>query len=212
MGNQLLMQRGAGVNWSQWFDHFWQAKGALSYAASLLDLVGAQNLVEGNGAVPWAALTGWGFVAGSAQWLDTVLIPADNWSMLVQFANVVTASDWLCGSYDVGTPERFDIAPNDSGTDVIYGHGTAGNRNIVAPPHLAGNLGVAGKQPYRDGLADGAAIAAGAGTYTRTIYIGDINSLAGRNITADIYALGIKKGPELTAGEVAAAAAAMAAI
>lgn len=43
-----IIIRSGGVNWGTWFDHFWQAKGAANYAASLLDLVGAANLVEGN--------------------------------------------------------------------------------------------------------------------------------------------------------------------
>jgi hypothetical protein len=208
---QYEAERGAaGVIWSTWFDHFWQAKGAASYAASLLDLVGAQNLVEGNGAVPWAAGIGWGFVSAASQYFDTGLVPVNDqsWSVLFQYTNNALADRFL-GKIRSGAPGGFfGISARIGANSVRYANGST---RTIAPRLDSGNLGVAGNQGYRDGVADGAVIAVLGGAFTHALPIGGRNlfGVYGNFCTAEIVAVGIKKGPALTAPQVAAAALAM---
>jgi len=205
----------AAVAWATWFDHFWQAKGAADYATSKTDLVGASDLSEGNGAVPWAAGTGWGFVAAAAQWLDTGLSPPIapvTWTIMVQYANALQMDRYLCGAR-AGTHRLLNLIPHTLGdaNKVFYGNGADANFIWQAPQLPSGNLAIAAKTGYRDGAFD-ATIPAGNPTATSDIYIGAYNAAPINAITADIYAVGIKKGPALTAPQVAAAAAQMALI
>jgi hypothetical protein len=125
--------------------------------------------------------------------------------MIIQYA-AVTNTGWLCGQYEAVPSQRFDLAPNNAATRCIYGNGTSGDRNVVAPPLLAGNLCIAGKQPYRNGVVDGGAIGGGAGVYTLQINIGNASTLS--SITATIIALAVYS-VILTAPQVLARATAM---
>lgn len=205
-----------GVDWSQWFDHFWQAKGAPDYATSLLDQVGAQNLVEGNGAVPWNIVTGWGFVAALAQWLDTGLIDANvdqDWSVLVQYDNMIWIGNaCLAGVFEtVGANQGSILIQTINPNSMSTRNGLRLNRADNAPQLLSGNYGIAGRVPYRDGIVEVVLVPVGVETTTIPIWIGcnNINGGPGQHCTADIIAVGIKKGPALTALQVAAAALAM---
>lgn len=214
----LAQKRGAEVvAGGDWWDQLgsgvsvvgaWQAVNAASYAASLVNLPnpGTYDLSEGNGAVPWDA-DGWGFVRALAQWLDTGVVPGDTWSMLVQFANVAPTTSWLCGCFSGAPSQRFDLAPYNAGSWAVYGHGIAGNQVLAVPTIAAGNLGVAGKQCYRNGTSDGV-LGAGVGTYTLSIYVGDLNGFATGKITADIESLAIYSAT-LTAPQMLAVATAM---
>lgn len=209
----VIIRSGGAVDWSVWVDHFWQARGAPDYATSLLDKVGSADLVEGNEEVPWDEVNGWGFVAAAAQYFDTGLIPANDqsWSVFVQYANA-TVDGLAVGSVEFGIG-RITLRPLSGGGNVNYGNG---NGEIVVAPQLAtGNIGVAGAQGYRNGIAEGGALPAYGGVPTLSIAIGARNDLApppSLFITAGIRAVGIREGPPLTAPEVAALAAAMAAI
>jgi len=190
----------------------YQAKSAATYLASLVNLAnpGTNDLVEGNGAVPWAGGTGWGFVTAAAQWFNTGLVPANDqsWSMLVQFSNSVNpAADVVyCGLRNGGGRE---FLLTERWVQVRYANG--GQVNI--PPSLGatGNLGVAGAQGYRNGIADGGAIGIWTGASIRSIYIGRSNAAAPSYCTADIESIAIYN-VILTAPQVAARATAMAAL
>ncbi len=200
-----------GVDWSTWFDHFWQAKDAADYATSLTDILLGQVAVEGNDEVPWAGPTGWDFTAGDAKWLDTQLTPANDqsWSVMVQYAGVVNTGA-LCGVQS-GAARRMMLRPDSGGNAVAYQNG--GTRT-QAPRLLTGNLAIAGNQGYRNGIADGAAIGVWVGTSDFSIHIGGRSNLGAGAffISANIIAVGIKKGPALTAPEVLAARTAMQAL
>ena len=160
--------------------------GPANYAASLVAQSGGVNLVEGNGAVPWAAATGWDFVAAAAQLLDTGLMPANDqsWSMFIQYTNDLLNNNTLCGSYTA--VDRAFMLKN-SAAQVRYFNG---NALAVVPALASGNIGVAGNLAYRNGGLDGGPIAAWGGVATRNIYIGNAHGLV-QYVTAKIQTLWI---------------------
>lgn len=166
--------------------------GPANYAASKIDENNGAVLVEGNGAVPWAAAAGWGFVAGALQYFDTNLTPTNdqNYSCFIQYANVAV-DGWLIGATaPIVLDRRFGLRPNQGGTQVGY---VNGNGIAVVPQLLTGNVGIAGAQGYRNGIADGAACAPWNGASTFSLYVGarNFNSVPLTYITADIYAVWI---------------------
>lgn len=201
------------VDWSQWYDHFWQAKGR-TYVQSLLDRIGVQNLVEGNGAIPHNVATGWGFVAAAAQWLDTGLVPVNDqsWSVIIQYDNVIAANGVAVGCGNPAPLRQIYVQPNRAFAPPGLGYGNQGALSVL-PVLLSGNAGVGGAIAYRDGVPDGAIPLAGVGALP-TIYIGAQHwaAVSIAFTTFDCIAVGIKKGPPLTALQVAAAAAEMALI
>jgi hypothetical protein len=190
----------------------YQAKSAASYLASLVNLAnpGTNDLIEGNGAVPWAAGTGWGFVAGNAQWFDTGLMPFSNWSVIIQFTNVATAGTTaLFGVRDA--PANYYLTPNLIGLVARY---TNGNDQNSGAPILSGNLAIAGTQGYHDGIPDSAPMSGFVGAVTCSLYIGarhNCPASVGQHVTADIESIAIYN-VTLTAPQVLARANAMAAL
>lgn len=147
--------------------------GPANYAASLIDENQGLVLVEGNGAVPWAGATGWGFVAAAVQWLDTNLIPVNDqsWSLFIQFSAVTDNGELARARTAPGAD--FGIRPRQTlGIQALY---TNGGVLFVAPDIVAGNLGIAGANAYRNGIFDGA-IAAGVGNITDTLFVGCRNN------------------------------------
>jgi len=190
----------------------WKAKGAADYATSKTDLSGnGNNLAEGNGAVPWAAGAGWGFVAANAQWLDTLFVPQNDQtqSVLVQYANAITINGYIFGMRD-GASRLVQLLPNQNGTRVLYGNGGA---QTVVPPLATGNIGIAGNSGYRNGAADGPALGAWAGAAVASCYIGCRNmaGVAGGFGTFNVWAVVIYDCT-LTAPQMLAVANAMAAL
>lgn len=184
--------------------------GPTTYLQTLVNLPfpGVNDLVEGAGGIPWVQATGWGFVAGFTQWLDTGLIPANDqsWSAFVQFAN--TANNGELFGVDNGFTRQFGIFPRPGGF-VRYING----RNVdVAPVLLTGNLGMAGNQAYRNGVNEGGAMIGWGGASLRTIFIGARNvGVAASFITADCESIAIYNGgPAAVQAEAAVIAAAMA--
>jgi hypothetical protein len=205
----LAQARGAAPIWSQWFTHFWMFKGAASYAISLIDLLSGVTAIEGNGAVPWATGTGLSFVAASAKYLKMGVVPTTGNTLLIQYANCVTAvSGWLCEARGAFTRQmgfRVEAA------SVRYEDG--GERD-VAPTLATGNLGVTAQQGYRNGVANGAPTAAWTGAGTVELYVGcrNIGGAPSSYCTAEIRALGFKNDGTLTAAQMLAAETAMAAL
>ena len=192
----------------------YQPKGAASFAASLLDLSGNGNNAgdPGGAATPdWDAVNGWKF-NGATDYLTTTFVPAIDQSqtMIVQFTNVTSTDNVLSGSHS-GAGSILRIKPNHGTTSVRYSNGQDAT---VAPVLLAGNLAVAGSSGYRNGAAEGGVIGPWAGAATEIVIIGGMN-LVGTGPTAFIaayvqsYAL---SDCTLTAPQVAAVAAAMAAL
>lgn len=158
---------GAGVHGggAGWWDPLQQglcawcaydAKNASSLANSYLDLTGNGNNCGPGVAPGWAAGVGWSF-DGATQYLLTGFGPQNDQSqsVLCQYANFASAgvNNYVVGSGD--TTRAFLLHGNRAGAACLYGNGQSA---IVAPPLLAGNLGVAGNQGYRNGVADGGAL------------------------------------------------------
>jgi hypothetical protein len=189
--------------------------GPTAYAQSLVNQVtpGINDLVEGNGAVPWVQATGWDFVAAAVQYFDTGLVPANDqsWSMFVQFSNYVLGGNRAIAGVNGGGNTFFWL--RDSGGVVAeYGNG---QRSFVAPPPGTGNLGVAGAQGYRDGIADGGAIGAWGAPSVFSVYIGARNGsgVASWFGTVDIESAAVYSGGAAAVqAEALAIATAMAAL
>ena len=187
----------------------YQAKGAASLAASYTDLSGSGHDAGVGVAPTWGSSDGWIF-NGSTQYLTTTFVPAEDHSqsIIVQFSSAVGDAGYLVGS-DQAANREFGILPLYLGTQVRYWNG---NDTPVAPKLAAGNLAVAGAQGYRSGSAEGGAIPAWAGASSMPLYIGcNNNAGAGEFLAVKIQALAIYDST-LTSDQVAAVAAAMAAL
>lgn len=190
----------------------YQPKGALSFAASLIDLSGNGNDAgdPGGAATPgWNTVNGWTF-DGLADYLTTTFVPQNDQSqsVLVQYTNVTNAGD-VCGCRTT-VPAQFRIIPDSTGT-VRYQNGAASV--AVAPQLAAGNLGIAGNQGYRNGAADGGALAAWGGASTFALYIGARNRAGAADAFCAAYVTAIAiYDCVLTAGQMLNVATAMAAL
>lgn len=190
------------------------AKGAASLAASYTDLTGNGNNAGVGVAPTWDGVNGWIF-NGVDQYLTTTFVPqADqSQSMIVQFTNLTTAQV-LCGLQSDTNSSDYLMLRGDKGTnEVLYRNGSAAV--VVAPSFLAGNLCVAGNAGYRNGAAEGGAIAAWAGAApTTTVFIGAMQDNTGPAVNFDAYycqAFALYDCT-LTAPQVAAVQTAMAAL
>jgi hypothetical protein len=146
----------------------YEPKGAASLAASYLNL----NSPGTNDAAPGVApafdpAIGWTF-DGATQFLTTGLTPASTWTILVQYSGVTNAGR-LFGVECAGFVRWF-IMPNSASKVFYYNNSNIG----IAPALTAGNVGMAGTQPYRNGVAEGAPLTGGA--FDRPLYIGASNS------------------------------------
>lgn len=187
----------------------YQPKGAASLAASYVNLANPGTYDAAPGVAPtWAAATGWTF-NGIGQYLTTGIVPASGWSMLIRFSDRTGADGVLIGSAK-NTGSRFYLRLLSSSNAIIYATGGAAT---VAPILDTGVLAVAGQQGYRNGSADGGAISAWLDTSNQPLTIGAYNNagalgpfFAGKIQAAAIYSA------TLTAAQVAAVSAAMAAL
>ena len=206
----------AAANWWDLLPNVWaayQPKGAASLAASYLDLSGNGNNAGVGVAPTWDGTNGWIF-NGSTQYLTTTFTPAADQSqtIIVQFTNGTGAATRVIvgslGSTGGGGP-YFLLETNYGGSSCFYGNGAF---VAVVPVLAAGNLGVAGNRGYRNGVAEGAAITAAAGTYW-PVYIGAANGggTACYFWPGNIQALALCDATE-SADDILAAVTAMAAL
>jgi hypothetical protein len=187
----------------------YQPKGAADLAASYVNLAnpGTNNASEGD-APTFNTATGWTF-DGVSDGLVTGITPTgQDYTGIVQFTDASGAGRWIFGA--IGA-QFFGIQPiDDQGSpNVAYLNGSFLRVN---PSLTAGNLAIAGNQGYRDGVADGGTVSAGAGAHAG-IYIGCVNNggPGGSHLACKIQALAFFNNA-LTSGQVAAVAAAMAAL
>lgn len=155
----------------------YQPKGASSFAGSLVDLTGNGNDAidpGGAGTPTWDAVNGWTF-NGIANYLATTFTVQNDQSqsVVVQYTNNVATGNYLFGA-KTGT-DYFTISAF-SGPRIAYGNGAL---LAVAPQLLSGNLGVAGNQGYRNGIANGGAIGAYSGAITHSCAIGALQTALG---------------------------------
>lgn len=194
------------------------AKGAASLAASY-----DNNAAPGNGladgtydagpgvAPTFDAATGWTF-NGSSQYLTTGITPAVTWSALCQFSDATgTGFHSIFGYFDNGAA-AFLIQPARAAGNVIYYNGRSSSNYVIQAPALtAGNLGIAGKQGYRNGVADGGVIPTTAPGAFGAIFLGCVSNVgtpAFANVAFKMRAFAIYN-TTLTAPQVAAITTAM---
>lgn len=180
--------------------------GADDLAHSYMDLFGnGNNVTEGVTAPDWDAATGWEF-DGVGDYLVTTFVPANDQSqtVIVQFSGVAN-NGWLCGM-DNGADRRFGIVPDDGAAAVAYYNG---GTQAIGPALLAGNLGVAGSEPYRAGADDGASLGAWGVATALATFIGAINNGVGASFCECTIEALVIYDTALTAAQVAKVAAAM---
>lgn len=139
------------------------AKGAASQAASYTNLAnpGTHDLTVPSAAPTWNAATGWTF-NGSTQYLRTTGVPPFNGqarSMVARYANHTNQAGRVAilGTTGTdGTYARFVLCPWFDGNACTYFNGSFAGRRTAAPAMTGGVLGVAGRNAYRNGVADGA--------------------------------------------------------
>jgi len=194
----------------------YQPKGAASYAASLSNLAnpGTYDATEGT-APAWAALTGWTF-DGSNDFLTSGLAGNNTYSMIVQYSGAIAQTGAIAGLTD-GTAVRLNIYPKYTDGNTYLRAG--GSSTTTAPAGFAaGNFCVTPAQGYWNGSTFGSALSgAYSGSTSWPILIGAHNNrwplvpTAGNYWAGNILALAIYNDT-LTAPEVSAIAAAMAAL
>jgi len=192
----------------------YQPKGAASLAASYVNLANPGTYDAAPGVAPmWAAETGWTF-NGSTQYLDTGYAAANtsNKSLIVRYSGVVASSfGALVGVLDGPASKGWGMQPwRDGTTNVLYISG--GSAKQVSPQLAAGVLAIAGTQAYRNGVADGTAWTYTTWTPYHTVYIGMWRgTLNVSYLACSVQAVAIYE-TTLTAPQVAAVSAAMAAL
>ena len=195
----------------------YQPKGAASLAASYVNLANPGTYDAAPGTAPtWAAGTGWTF-NGTTQYLTTGIVPAATFTIIAQFSGASLPP----GNYPQPVGQNTTGAVNNisNGGVIPFPGGNhyfswGGAATTVAGGLAAGNLALAGNQGYLNGVADGAAVGGGYGVATRGLFIGARNSNAGAAeywYAGNIQAVAIYD-VTLTAPQVAAVAAAMAAL
>lgn len=101
----------------------YQAKGAKSYDASKLNLVGSglYNLTEVGGSVNWDAAVGWSGFSTLSRCLDTNLSSVINmtWSAIIRVAGVSTNETVMLGCYD-GTKQGIYFSYSTSAGWGLY--------------------------------------------------------------------------------------------
>lgn len=136
----------------------YQARGVGSFASSLIDRSGNGNHAGDPGGVftpTWDAVNGWVF-DGIQNYLTTTFVPQNDQSQttLVQYAAAGVGNESLFGANN-GAGGVYQIWPNRAVFNVRYANG---GLLVVVPQLVAGNLGIAGNQGFRNGVPDGGAL------------------------------------------------------
>lgn len=159
----------------------------------------------GGTAPAWDA-TGWTF-NGSSHYLKTGIVAEASCSAMI-FFTFIGHSDtypYLFGSIVNAGSTGFAVSCHEtSATVCVY---FSGNPGTAAPILNSGCLGISGLQGYRNGVADGAEIAAGGALTAVEMYIGGVNQvgLGLRNKTNfTCAAIAYYKPPALTAAQMLA--------
>jgi hypothetical protein len=182
----------------------YQPKGAASLAASYVNLATPGVNDAAHGVAPtWASGTGWGFSV--AQWLNSGVIFQGDWSVLVRFSNYVVQNASLCGKAEAG--RNITLNPQRLTTLNRFGYNAA--NYDASPGYSSGVVGTAANTGYMNGVfAVTLGVVWSGGTLPLVI---GANSGGANPCTGNIQALAIYN-TTLTASQVAAVSAAMAAL
>ena len=182
--------------------------GPTNYAATLVNLPfpGMNDLTAVTNDPGWTEATGWQHTITPITLLDTGIIPTNTYSIFIQFSNLVGVNTDIVGQMSPAAGDDFRIRGNWL-AQVYY---ESGGAIFVAPFLLAGNLGMANQNAFRNGVAEGI-IPAWAAAATNTIYVGGAN---GGN-RSDIYIQAVAiydANPAAVQGQALSIATAMAAL
>lgn len=157
---------GMGQNAANWWEAggyagavgAWRARGAVSLAASYVDLTGNGNNLSLGVAPPWSATRGW--QSGGAHWLNTGLAPNTNsWCLFVMLGDN-QANGSPMGVLQSGGQQYMNIRNSGGvGTAAVnYYAVTQWNSGLVANQQCRALVGLGDNtgQPYIDGVASGA--------------------------------------------------------
>lgn len=182
----------------------YQAKGAASLAASYSNLNNPGTNDATLGVAPsWAAGTGWTF-NGTSQYLVSS-IPNANETLLVQFT--APGDCIVAGMYET-TSRWLQLFPSFSGA-AYYRNGGA----VSGSTYTSGNIAVTSAKGYKDGTSVGALTGSWSGTATSTLYLGASNNSGTPYFVGACTLVAVARySRTLTDSEVAAVAAAMAAL
>jgi hypothetical protein len=185
----------------------YQPKGAASLAASYSNLgTGGATYDAAPGVAPTLS-GGWVF-NGSDQYLTSGLALGTDYTALIQYVDFTTGlNKTLFGSYE-GATQAALVQSTGAGMKAFH----EAESNFIFPDMAAGNYGFAGQQRYRDGAAEGAAMATGTDP-TIASFIGALNlfSSASQYSAVTVVAFGVW-ATTLTAEQVAEKTALMAAL
>lgn len=184
----------------------YQPIGAASLAASYVNLANPGTYNAAPGVAPtWAAATGWTF-NGSTQYLTAGIVLFGGWTVLLRFSSATLGTTANIFGASPDATNRFRFGPRTAGIIYVFGAAVA----TVAPAITSGVIGMAGSQPYRNGVTDGAAMAAWTGSGSIVAFIGAFNSAGSPSgyQAANVQALAIYSAT-LTGAQVAAVTAAM---
>lgn len=138
----------------------WQPKGAASLAASYLRLAGSEGhanidpAVVGGVSPNWDVTSGW-ITDGTKRLLTGIRsYEPTKWSVFIRFTDPSTAStSLLFGNAVAPTPWYINSRY------VVYRRYAVTNKNVIILGTISsGVVGIAGKQPYLNGVADGVAL------------------------------------------------------
>lgn len=199
----------------------YQAKGAASYAESLVNLAnpGTNDLAE-IAAPTWSAGTGW-TGNGSSMALDTGLYPVSNlWTLIVRVSGGTNAAEMTAfgaSGYDGGYGAFYSrLQPRSAPNAASYWNGSAVGERVDGSLVESGVMAVAGNVAYLDGASIGSWTlgverTASYGSTLKILAEGKSNNATGQFFAGSVQAA-VAYDSILTAGEVATVCAAMAAL
>ena len=192
----------------------YQPKGAADQASSYINLANPGTYNAYAGTVPsWSASKGWTFLDSSNQFLYTgAKVTTQNFSYIVQISEgnpSSAASMSICGCNDAGYGSWYSLWCNYASGGAEYDNGGS---YVTAPAFTTGNLAVAGRYGYRNGVVDTTAMANKAQS-TEFFTIGHIQRSVGSSYPykGNVHAFALYSST-LTASEVAEVARNMAMI
>ena len=203
------------ANWYDGLTVAYQAKGAVSYAASKINLAnpGTYDASDGTAYPTFGSGTGWTF-NGSTQYLSCGVVPfTETWTAIIRFANA-TNNGMPFGVMNNTGGFFVGMRPYWTAFSVRVYYNFAGSQNAVTGAQTAGTMAIAGANCYLNGTADGTIPSSAAWAANRLMMIGALgqfNNTPGSFFSGDVVAFALKNAT-LTAGEVATVSAAMAAL
>ena len=206
----------AAVDWWDLLPNVWaayQPKGAVSFAASLVDLAGNGNdAVDPGGAdtPAWDAVNGWKRIANVGYLMTTANPASSAWSALVQFSNHALGNSYRYMFGRVESGKNFLMAATEGvSTHSYFNHGAL----ALGPQLSSGNMAIAGSVGYLNGISEGAIPTPWAGVGAQVLYILRLNGLSLTYWPTQVYmqAVAICDATE-SPTDILAAATAMAAL